>query len=148
MGMRTLISWIAISRFYAAFAVLFSLIPLKYYPLIYRIRKEMKVLFSIFGIAPFLTGLLLCVNFLFSSSSTHEIYNIQDIHYYPSDHLFEVELENGALDIRRELRRFSSDGILEAPVKVDCEIKQGLLGMKTVQHIRLISPSDSCTVVK
>ena len=148
IGMRTLVSWIVISRIYAGLAVAFSLIPLKFYPLIYRLRKEMKVLFSVFGIGPFLTGLILTINFLFSTASWNEIYTVESINYYPSDHLFEVKLEQNALHIRQELRRFSSDKNMTAPEKVEYQFDQGIFGMKTVMKSHLISSSDSGTVTK
>jgi hypothetical protein len=69
----TLIDIVNLSKFLAAFAVFGFLIPLKFYRLWFHFIKYEVILFNIMGIAPILTGLLLVINYTFSTNpKTHE----------------------------------------------------------------------------
>lgn len=62
----TFISFFALSQFIVAFAVLGFLIPLKYYQKWFHFIKYEMIVFNILGVAPLLSGLFLCLNFLLS----------------------------------------------------------------------------------
>tara|TARA_R110001592_G_C13045967_1_gene739712 strand:+ start:166 stop:705 length:540 start_codon:yes stop_codon:yes gene_type:complete len=65
----TFISLFTVTKFIVLFAVIGFLIPLKFYSKYLHFIKYETIIFNILGMGPFLTGLFLCLNFLFSSNS-------------------------------------------------------------------------------
>jgi len=74
-----LIDITTLSKFIAAFAVVGFLIPLKLYRKWFHFIKYEMIIFNIIGVAPFLTGLFLCLNFMFVSDEFSHDYKIIDI---------------------------------------------------------------------
>jgi hypothetical protein len=64
----TFISFFTLTKLIVLFAVVGFLIPLKIYSKHLHFIKYEAVIFNILGMGPFLTGLFLCLNFLFSSN--------------------------------------------------------------------------------
>jgi hypothetical protein len=65
----TFISLFSVTKFIVLFAVIGFLVPLKYYAKYLHFIKYEAIIFNVLGMGPFLTGLFLCLNFLFSSNS-------------------------------------------------------------------------------
>ncbi|MCB9359894.1 MAG: hypothetical protein H6587_03135 [Flavobacteriales bacterium] len=65
----TFISLFSVTKFIVLFAVIGFLIPLRYYAKHLHFIKYEAIIFNTLGMGPFLTGLFLCLNFLFSSNS-------------------------------------------------------------------------------
>ncbi len=104
-GIKTLLSWWQISRFYALLAVLAYFIPKAILPTIYKRFAELKILLAVFGLAPFLTGLLLTINYGFADTPFTEHYKVTHAEYFVSDQIVEIELEKHTYQSFYELRR-------------------------------------------
>ncbi len=77
----TLIDILDLSKFVALFAVLGFLIPLKFYRKWFHFVKYEMIIFNILGVAPFLTGMFLLLNFTFITSSFTHQYKIEKIYF-------------------------------------------------------------------
>lgn len=64
----TFISLFTTSKLIVLFTVIGFLIPLKIYSKYFHFIKYETIIFNILGVGPFLTGLFLCLNFLFTSN--------------------------------------------------------------------------------
>lgn len=76
----TLIDILNLSKFFALSSVIGFLIPLKLYSKWLHLIKYEMIIFNIIGVAPFLTGLFLLLNFLFVSESYTNNYKIEKIY--------------------------------------------------------------------
>ena len=77
----TLIDFYGLTKFMALFGVLGFLIPLKFYRKWFHFIKYEMIVFNILGLMPFLTGLFLVLNFVFSSDSTTKEYKIEKVYF-------------------------------------------------------------------
>ena len=68
-----------LSKFVAAFAVVGFLIPLRFYRKWFHFIKYEMIIFNIIGVAPFLTGLFLFLNFAFTTDEFSHDYKIINI---------------------------------------------------------------------
>jgi len=138
IGSRTLATWTTISRIYVAFAVLTHFIPRKKLPVIYRVRKEMKTIFTIFALSPLLTGLVLLANYSIITEHHRECYKIERTIHYSNDYIFKIELEEAVFDQFKSVRNFSSDKFKFTPDSACYDIGRGIVGMKVVKSSWLV----------
>jgi len=73
---KTLISFSTMSKFLFFFAVIGLLIPLRYYAKWIFFTKYEVILINILGLAPFLTGFLLLLNYNFTSTKFKHYYSV------------------------------------------------------------------------
>lgn len=73
---ETLIPFSTMSKILLFFAVIGLLVPLRYYAKWISFSKYEVILFNILGLAPFLTGLLLLLNYNFTSTKFKHYYSI------------------------------------------------------------------------
>jgi hypothetical protein len=137
-GNKTLVTWKFISYIYLLIAVFITILPLKRLPFIYFIRKELKILLTIFGLAPFLTGVLLMLNFIFTDNPVIKTVNVTAYKYYPYDETVEVILDDDFFNQFSEIRKFTAKRLTNTPQAVVYTIKSGLLGMKVIDKSELI----------
>ena len=76
----TLIDFYSLSKFIIGFIVIGFIIPLKIYQKWFDFIKYEMIIFNVIGVGPFLTGLLLCINFLISSNPTTHKYRIEQLY--------------------------------------------------------------------
>lgn len=131
-GIKTIVTWRVISWIYIGFAVLFSQIPSKLLPFIYRIRKELKVLLAICALAPFFTGMFLVVNFYFTTNGYVQSFKVVDFYYSYSENFIEVDLDNKVFNKHIEIRRFSLDKYDFDPDSAVYILKKGVFGFDVV----------------
>ncbi len=133
-GFKTLATWSQIVQIFIVFAVFFSLIPAKWLPFIYRLRKELKVLLSVCALAPFFTGLAMMINFYVTTNET--IYTVKISNYYTfySDRIVLVVLEDKELNKHIEIRKFSLDKYNFEPDSAVFEIRKGILGFRVMHN--------------
>ena len=131
-GIKTVATWRVISWIYIGFAVLFSQIPIKWMPFIYRIRKELKVLLAICALAPLFTGLFLVINFYFTTSYTIQSVKVIDYYYSYSENIIEVQLDSDILNKHKEIRRFPLDKYNFEPDSIVYVFRRGVFGFNTV----------------
>lgn len=131
-GIKTIATWRVISWIYIGFAILFSQIPAKWMPLIYRVRKELKVLLAICALAPFSTGLFLVINFYITTNETVQSVKVTNFYYSYSENIIEVELDSEILNKHIEIRRFPLDKYNFEPDSVVYTIKRGVFGFNVI----------------
>lgn len=141
-GFKTLLTWGQISQLFFGCAVIFSLLPVKILPVIYRIRKELKIILGVGALAPFVTGLVLMLNFHFSH--VYEIQTTKVIYYQfqYSERIIMVDIENKILNKHLEIRKFSLDKFNFEPDSAAYEIHKGFMGIKSVNKSWLIPKKD------
>jgi len=137
-GNKTLVTWKFISYIYLIIAVLIGVLPLKKLPFIYFVRKELKILLTVFGLAPFFTGLILMINFTFASNITTKTITVTAYKYYPYDETVEVILDDDFINQFSEIRKFTIKELKSTPKTAVYTIKTGLLGMKIIDNSELI----------
>ncbi|MGE4287954.1 MAG: hypothetical protein AB7E36_04640 [Salinivirgaceae bacterium] len=132
-GGKTLLTWNTIFGIYLVCGMLLSLIPLKYYPDLYKKHAEFKVLLIYFSLAPLITGLILTLNFNITSSSWVQSYPVAAYHLYSSEHSIEFELDDSGTINHIQLRRFSTDNLHAIPDSIAYEMHKGLFGITVVK---------------
>lgn len=137
IGIKTLATWDSISRIFFALAIVTYFIPNRFFPLLYRFKKELKILFSIFGLSPLLTGLILLINFTFIHDIGVESYKVQNVIRYHNDYMFKVELENDEMQKFTQLRTFSSDEFKFYPDSAHYQTGKGCFRFKVVRKAYL-----------
>ncbi len=137
-GFKTLATWGQITQIFIGLAVLFSFMPAKWLPFIYRIRKELKVLLGICALAPFLTGIILMINFYITSDETIYTIKITDYQTFYSDRIVEVVLEDKELNKHFEIRKFSIDKYDFEPDSAVFDIRKGIFGLDAVHNSWLL----------
>lgn len=105
----TLINIIELSRFFVLFAVIGFLIPLRFYGKWFHFVKYEMIIFNLLGVAPFLTGLFLVLNFTFISSSYTHQYRIEKIYFEGEENYksIGVVLENNFFSGERKIVELS-----------------------------------------
>lgn len=137
-GTSTLLTWNFIIRIYLSLAFIFSFIPLKILPLIYKIQPEIKLLLAVCGLAPFIIGISLTINYNFSSFNNTAIYKIEKFDVSYDEHIIQVQLENKQLKKHKELRKFSTDKFHFVPDSAAYLVYKGCLGIDVVKDSYLI----------
>jgi len=137
-GYKTFASWSQISQIYFGLAVIFSFLPSKWLPFIYRIRKELKVILAIFALAPLFTGIALVLNFHIATDKMYETINIAKYQKQYSDKIIIVTLDNKELNKHIEIRKFSLDKYNFEPDSACYLINTGVFGIKTIHDSWLI----------
>mgnify|MGYP007014083540 FL=1 len=108
----TIISFYNVIRFLVGFAIVGFLIPLKYYQKWFQFIKYEMIIFNVMGVAPFLTGLMLLLNFMItlnSSTTTHKIEKA----YFDSGRFVGIVLENNAYAKEDRIVEFSDKSLIE-----------------------------------
>ncbi|HAM99492.1 MAG TPA: hypothetical protein DCQ26_12865 [Marinilabiliales bacterium] len=137
-GTPTLLSWWQISRIYIACAVLFFFFPNRWFPIVFTTHKELKILMSLCGVAPLITGILLMLNFTLAGNVHTEKFRVLNYKTYYNEGLMIIELENKQFQSHHELRKFSDEEIVIDPDSVRYTIKTGLFGVKVATDGHLI----------
>jgi hypothetical protein len=132
-GTKTLLTWNTIFGFYLVCGILLSLIPLKYYPDLYKKHSEFKALLIYFSLAPLITGLILTLNFNFTSSSWIQSYPVAAYQLYSSEQSIEFELDDSGTINHTQLRRFSTGNLHAIPDSIAYEMHKGLFGFTVVK---------------
>ena len=135
---KTLATWSQISQIYFGLAVLFSFIPPKWLPFIYRIRKELKILLGVCALAPFITGLVLMLNFHITVNKSIQTYKVSDYQFLYYERIVMVELESKEINRHVEIRKFPLDEFNFEPDSAAYNIHNGIFGFKVVQDAWLI----------
>ncbi len=133
IGSRTLLSWNIISRIFFAFAVITSFLPKRFFPVLYRVRKELKILFTVCALSPMLTGGILLVNYSFLTNISTEAYKIESVKRYSNDYMFTIYLENNKLENFQSIRSFSSDDYPFRPDSAHYIIGTGVFNIDVVR---------------
>lgn len=139
---ETLVTWLGVSRIFALLAVLFSFMPKKSLPLIYRIRKELKVILALFGLAPFFTGLIFTLNFSFSGNAWKETYPVLKLGNYTNKEVIEVVLPEDKYKRFKHIRRFSAHKVNAFPDSVEYTLQKGIFGFVVIDDATLIINTD------
>ena len=77
----TLISFFTLTQFIVGFMVVGFLIPLRFYSKWFHFIKYETIIFNVMGVAPFLTGLFLVLNFLIVSDAKTEEFKIEKLYF-------------------------------------------------------------------
>jgi hypothetical protein len=112
--------------------------PVRLYPLIFRVRNDLKILLLYFAIAPLLTAIFLFSNFTFTTSQKISSYKIIDFDVYYSDHTLQIYLENPNDIMHYQLRRFSTDTFNFLPDSAAYQVHQGCFGIDVIKGAYLI----------
>ncbi|MGD9994294.1 MAG: hypothetical protein AB7S69_13445 [Salinivirgaceae bacterium] len=132
-GAKTLLTWNTIFGFYLVCGILLSLIPLKFFPVLYKKHSEYKALLIYFSLAPLITGLVLTLNFNITSSSWVQSYPVERYKLYSSEQSIEFELDDSGTINHIQLRRFSTHNLHAIPDSIAYEMHKGLFGITVVK---------------
>lgn len=92
---NTIITFISLTKFLFFFGVVGFLIPLKYYARWFHFSKYEVILLNIMGFAPFLTGLMLLINYSITTNHFNHYYSAQIYYENAAEQLdvvgFEIE---------------------------------------------------------
>jgi hypothetical protein len=138
----TLMDIYELSKFLAGFAVVGFLIPLRFYNKWFHFIKYETVIFNIIGVAPFLTGLFLVLNFSFSSNPSTHNYRIEKL-YFEGEQDYKsigVVLEENFFSGERKIVELTDPDPTELFEKkfLKVTIAEGLFGFKVVKEKMLI----------
>jgi cell division septal protein FtsQ len=138
----TLIDIFNLSKFLVLFAVLGFLLPLKYYRRWFHFVKYEMIIFNVLGMGPFLTGLLLVLNFTFTTESYTHNYKIEKV-YFEGDQEFQsmgVVLENNFFSGERKIVELTDIPPNEVVGKsfLKVTISKGLFGYEVIEDKMLI----------
>jgi hypothetical protein len=130
----TIISFYTILKFLVGFAIVGFLIPLKYYQKWFQFIKYEMIIFNVIGVAPFMTGLILLVNFLIISESRTELHNIEKA-YFDSGRFVGIVLENNAYADESRIVEFSDKSLIEIRryKSLQITLNKGLFGFDVIE---------------
>ncbi len=136
-----LIDITTLSKFIAAFAVVGFLIPLKLYRKWFHFIKYEMIIFNILGVAPILTGLFLCLNFMFVTDEFSHDYKIMDIFIDGKENhkTIGVVLENNVFsgnDKIVKINNITPDVLMSSHYRVT--LAKGLFGFEVVKETKFI----------
>lgn len=138
----TLISLLDFSKFIAAFAVIGFLIPLKVYRNKFNFIKYEVVIFNLVGVAPFLAGLFLTLNFFISTPLSSEVYFIEKVYLGNMQNNLppKIFLENNLYNNESKITEVSSE---EAPLLLSknylkLSLSKGLFGFEVIKEREFI----------
>ena len=128
----TFISLFTLTKFIVAFAVIGFFIPLKLYQKWFHFIKYEMIVFNILGVAPFLSGLFLALNFLFSSNPQQHDFKIIGIEQVNGSVVFKLKNDRPFLDDKAY--EFSSLSFLEIANKntLVITVEKGLFGFDVI----------------
>lgn len=138
IGNYTIIKWITVSRIWIGISLVFILIPNRYYPLIFRIHRELKVLFALFAMGSLMSGLFLLINFLVVIDSKEQKFEIKKAVYIYSEQALEVEFEIDQMIPHRDVRRIQCKNTNMKPDCVIYQVNRGIFGVKTLRKGRMV----------
>lgn len=138
----TLISIFELSQLMVAFAIIGFFVPLKYYRKWFHFIKYEMIIFNILGVAPFLTGLFLVLNFTFISNAHTHMYRIEKV-YFEGDVHFKsmgVVLENNFFSGERKIVELTDVHPQEILNKqfLKITISEGVFGFNVIKEKVLI----------
>lgn len=141
-----LIDIVTLSKFIAAFAVVGFLIPLKLYRKWFDFIKYEMIIFNIIGIAPILTGLFLCLNFMFTSNEFTHDYKIINIFIDGKENhkTIGVVLENNVFSGNDKIVKINSitpDILNSSHYRVT--LAEGLFGFEVVKETKFIKKTEA-----
>ncbi|MCW8897878.1 MAG: hypothetical protein OQJ96_09245 [Flavobacteriales bacterium] len=135
----TVISFYDFSKIFAFLAVIGFLLPLRLYTKWFHFTKYEAFIFNLMGIAPFICGSLLLINYYFYTTKfTH--------YYYIEEYFLEEQRTIGTLGIKaernlitgkykiKELTYPNEDDFLQQNYFYEIEVREGILGFKTVNR--------------
>tara|TARA_B100000809_G_C15137682_1_gene531440 strand:- start:1485 stop:2036 length:552 start_codon:yes stop_codon:yes gene_type:complete len=136
----TIISFYTITKLLVGFAILGFLIPLKYYHKWFHFIKYEMIIFNIIGIAPFLTGLLLLLNFTIPLNTTTTDYKIEKIYFDDSQSMV-VVLENKIFSEEQRIVESSNKSAIKINGKnaLRLTLSKGLFGLDVVNDRELVN---------
>lgn len=140
-----LIDIITLTKFIAAFAVVGFLIPLKLYRKWFDFIKYEMIIFNILGVAPILTGLFLCLNFMSVTDEFSHDYKIMDIFIDGKENhrTIGVVLENNVFSGNDKIVQISSitpEVLNSSHYRVT--LAKGLFGFEVVKETKFIKKQE------
>lgn len=93
IGLSTLVSFMFLSQVLAFFSFAGLLIPLRFYKKWFGMNRIEAVLFNILGIGPFISALLLWVNFIFHSKVKEELIPVVSAKIISAEHFEDIKVE-------------------------------------------------------
>lgn len=134
----TLITIFQFSKILAVFMVIGFLIPLKFYQKWLHFIKYETIIFNIIGIGPFLTGLFLLMNFVFSTNSHTHQYRIDKIYRdgHDSYQSLGVILENNIFSSEPKIIELTDEEFLSIYKKKSMilTVSDGLFGFQVINE--------------
>lgn len=136
----TLIDIYNISKIMVGFAIIGFLIPLKYYQKWLHFIKYEMIIFNVIGVAPFLTGLFLVLNFMFASNFTTTTHKIEKF-FFDEGQLIGVVLEENAYSEELKIVGFRDVHPNEIARKKHLKVTlaKGLFGFDVIKERALIN---------
>ena len=141
-GEKTLISWNTVAVVYIICVFVLSFLPVRWYPIPYRLKRELKALMIYFSLAPFLTGLFLLLNFVITTDKWQQTYKVTSYSIIHEDKIIEVYLENADEISHFQLRRYSTKMYNFAPDSVVYEVHKGIFKVKVIKDITPIRKKE------
>jgi len=139
----TLIDIVDLSKFIAGFAVIGFLIPLKFYRKWFHFIKYEVVIFNVIGIAPFLSGTFLMLNFLFSTTSSTNKYLIEKVYLGSIENNLppKIILENNLYSDQSKITEITPE---EAPqvissIYLKLTLGKGLFGFDVIKEREFVT---------
>jgi len=134
----TLIDFYSLSKYIVGFMVVGFLIPLKYYQQWFNFIKYEMIIFNVIGVAPFLTGLFLCLNFLISANPTTHKYKIEQLYTEGGKHsqALGIILEGNAFSGERKITGVDNANLKELSGKpfLKLTIAKGLFNFDVIKE--------------
>ncbi len=138
-GLKTLVTWWFISRIYAFLAVVLFFLPNSFLPKLYSIYAELKIILTIFGLAPLITGLVLAINFGITIQTNTECYKIEHWLYNNNEKYIEVFIENDIYNKQFEMHKIPTAVYpYNLPDSVCYTISKGIFRLKTYRDAKII----------
>lgn len=135
----TVISFYDFSKIFAFLAVIGFLLPLRLYTKWFHFTKYEAFIFNLMGIAPFVCGSLLLINYYF--------YTTKYTHYYFIEENYKEEqrtIKAHGIDIERNfitgkykilrLIHLNENDFMQQSYFYEIDIREGILGFKTVSR--------------
>jgi hypothetical protein len=137
-GSYSLIKWVTLSRIWIAISLAIIFIPWRFFPIIYKSNKELKVLLGFFGLGPLLTGLFLMLNFLIVIETKDEVFPVTKVVYIYAEQSFEVSFIVDGMEPHRESRRIKTEIADKIPELVLYQVNTGIFMVKSLRNGKLI----------
>ena len=138
---HTIIEKLTISKFVAFFSVIGLLFSKKVVFPKYKIGTTEYFLLNFFGFGPFVTSLLLLINFSFTNETTISTHNI--VHYELKETFslnspqFLIDLDDQFLENYEVFRMIQIGDMPQRPQQVTYSISTGILGVKILNWQKL-----------
>lgn len=127
-------------KWFAFFALVFTLIPYKYMVKLIAVDHYFMLAINVVGFGPLFTSLFLILNFTFANNSVTE--RVEITHFHLGKETFNqndvvIHLENEALDSIKKFRSFSAEVYYPEILESDYyqyTLKQGLFGYEVLSE--------------